>query len=283
MDTLSNNNSPSKEYIDKLLSSDRAPAIDFEQALEEADKDGELTATLRELNFEDLLRFAKAHVRDTGSFLPQIKSRVRELMILKLRHNDNLSFHEIAKHPLVSMNESAVRVSYYRMLNRFVDPADVADAIKRSVTRLDTVNDLAMELYNPKKPVASTMALNTIINAENRRSKLLGLDAPKQLRIDGNLRGRDVVTLLRSAKPVRVDELKAIQALDPIIKPIDGARIDEESVIPEGDPYQREQERLTANSSNNSEVVENFNRNHEEIEAENVNNNAPKHGIFKVA
>lgn len=259
---------------------------DFKAALSMADKDGELTKTLRQLDFDDLLKFAKKHVEESGhGILPQIKARIREMMIIKLRYDDQLSFAEIAKHPLVSMNEQAVRNAFYRVLNRFIPPELVEQHIARSLERIDTVNTLAMDLYDRKRPVAATMALNTILSAENRRAKLLGLDAPRRIEVN-NPKSTTVFNHLKSAKPIDVHQLKAIQQLDPIMKPQEGAAIDLESVLPEGDTYRREQERDQRTidaSSVDVTVIDTYENNHKEIEAENNLRKQPQKGIFKAA
>lgn len=259
-----------------LAGPENKDSINIKALLEEADRDGILSKTLAELSIDDLFQFAQKNTSAVGGFTTQIRARIREVIVLKLRLNDNLSFTEIAKHPLVKMNEPGVRNCYYRMLNRFIDPADVAEHIRRANAKLDVVGDLALNLYDPKKPVASTMALNVVIGAESRRAKLLGLDAPKQVKVA--IDQANPLTFLKSAQPLDVTQLKAIQQLDPIIKPIEAAKIDEESIISESDPTYRESVK-----DDDSRIVEDFNANHRIIEAENNERVKVRQATFKAA
>lgn len=265
---------------------------DFVSALREADQDSELTQHLEAMDFQTLLEFAKNNCGGPSTLLGKIQVRIREVHILKLRQVDNQSFEQIAKHPLVKMHPQAVRQAYYRMLNRFVDPVDVAEHLRRSLTRLDQVGEIAFGLVDESKPVASTMALNTVINVENRRAKLLGLDAPKAVAGADNASARSG---LKVAIPLTSDELKAIQQTDPVKKPIEGALIDQESALPDSDPYMLNQNHSVETTSTNvteltQEQIEQakrakdeFEANHRVIERENNQNAQPKRGTFEVA
>lgn len=61
-------------------------------------------------------------------------------------------------------------------------------------------------------------AIDTAVRISERRSKLLGLDAPKDIRVAAGS-GAGIFGMLASSEPIDPETIKAIQALDPIIKP----------------------------------------------------------------
>ncbi len=73
-------------------------------------------------------------------------------------------------------------------------------------------------------------SIDTAVRISERRSKLLGLDAPKDVRVAVGA-GAGIFGMLASSEPIDPETLKAIQALDPIIKPKSANAIPEDAEI----------------------------------------------------
>ena len=148
--------------------------------------------------------------------IPYLKTRMREYAIVKYRVVHNLSFEEIAKKPDIKMSTRGVINAFYRLKNPLIDPGDIQNHIEQSLRNTELTGELAMSLFDPKKPLTSIAALGHVLKAEKRKANLLGLDAPKNLRLTA---GAGIFGMLASSEPLDPEMLKQIQALDPIIKP----------------------------------------------------------------
>lgn len=198
---------------------------------------GEVTIAGKVVNTADrIVEATENEVIKATQWLPHARARIREATIIKLKtEHPEMSWALIGKHPDVRLTPAGVIAAYYRTINRWIEPEQVQDHIRKSLRTIDMVNDLAFGLYDKRKPVASKGALDTVIKAEERKSKLLGLDAPKDIRLTD---GKGVLEMLASAEAIPQEAIEAAQANDPYERPNDAVE-KRDNIVPAHD---REQE-----------------------------------------
>lgn len=159
---------------------------------------------------------------DATRWVPRARARILEGTVLRLRMEHNLSWEEIAIHPDMAqfgIKPSGVRSAYYRTVNPYIDPVDVKAHIQHSLARHNFISDLAvdMAIKNGSAGVmARSKALDTALKAESGVRQLLGLDAPKTLRLEN---GKKALESMASDIVISAEEIKLMQEADPVERP----------------------------------------------------------------
>lgn len=199
---------------------------------------GEVTIAGKTIDRDKLLENTERDVAKATEWLPHARARIREATIIRLKfEHPEMTWREIGKHPDVRLTAQGVITAYYRTVNRWLDPEEVASHVSKSLRTIDLVNDLALQLYDKKTPIASVQALNTVIKAEERKSKLLGLDKP--IKIDNRKDQSSVLDMLAHEEAVTDAEIAEAQDRDPVIRPND-AKIDRDNIVPTFDAGAKE-------------------------------------------
>lgn len=158
------------------------------------------------------------------AWVPRARARILEGTVVRLKMEENLSWEEIAVHPDMlrfGLKPSGVRSAYYRVVNPYLDPNDIQAHIKYSLMRHNFISDMAVDMAvknGPAGVLARAKALDTALNAEKGVRQLLGLDAPKTLRLEN---GKKALETLAMDITISADEIKAIQDADPVERPPD--------------------------------------------------------------
>lgn len=252
---------------------------------------GKVFVAGREIKPKEEIEKAEERVRnEVLRFVPLAQQRIKEAAILRLRLEHNMSFAEIGKHPDVRLSEKGVIAAFYRVINPYIDPDDIQRHRENALKRLDFLGDEAISVLaqfrGGKSGFVRAEAIKAALKVEDRRAKLLGIDAPRTVRVSG---GSSILGLLAGSEAIDPETLKEIQALDPVVKPKadyeEGIVLDDDE---EEDKMEMHEDAPSPSPSDNivdqaARAAEEYIRNNAAIAAENENGAAPRRkGVFKI-
>lgn len=134
-----------------------------------------------------------------------IRGRERELAALALR-KEGLTYAEIAER--LGISESGAHAAVMRALRRLFEKVN-EEAEQVRTLELQRLDDLLMALW-PKRHLPHYV--DRILHIMERRSKLLGLDAPSKVALDGSIGVRREPTDLSQLSEEDIAQLEAILA-----------------------------------------------------------------------
>lgn len=110
----------------------------------------------------------------------------REVIAFRLRADLGLSFEEIADR--IGVTRPGAWKAYRRALDairELIDPDEVQEHVQLQLHRLDRAVGVAMSIADDAaaSPDVRLRALDRLIRAEERRSRLLGLDRPQRTEV----------------------------------------------------------------------------------------------------